>query len=176
VITPTSKARGFTLVELMIVVAIIGILASIAIPNFQRYSLRAKVAERDLISTSISRAIEDYHMRYDKFPRDYGGGSSGFSCSYNPPLPPGISKRPMQNRSWDDWNKLSLQIMGNLYYSYMAGGNGSPSQTYYYIYQVGDVDGDGTQYWGYEYRLFQAGRFAPWFSWPTPGSPDALLF
>ena len=53
-----KKAEGFTLIELMIVVAIIGILAAVALPAYQNYSNRARFAEAVLAATPLKTSIE----------------------------------------------------------------------------------------------------------------------
>ena len=64
----THKRRGgFTLIELMIVVAIIGILAAIAIPNFVRFQLRSKSSEGKTNLAGIRTAQESYFAEYGNY-------------------------------------------------------------------------------------------------------------
>jgi type IV pilus assembly protein PilA len=54
-----SMQKGFTLIELMIVVAIIGILAAVALPAYQDYTVRAKVSEVLLAASSAKTAVSE---------------------------------------------------------------------------------------------------------------------
>lgn len=67
--------KGFTLIELMIVVAIIGILAAIAIPAYQDYTIRAKVTEGLSLAASAKTAIEETYQN-DGFMPSVGNGAA----------------------------------------------------------------------------------------------------
>jgi len=73
-----KKQQGFTLIELMIVVAIIGILAAIALPAYQDYTLRAKVSEGIALAGGAKTAVSEYYISENAWPSS--NASAGLSA------------------------------------------------------------------------------------------------
>lgn len=80
--------QGFTLIELMIVVAIIGILAAVAIPAYQDYTVRAKVSEAVIAGDAVKAAVSE------AFQTDGLSGVAAFAANYNDP-----AKKPIEEKA-----------------------------------------------------------------------------
>ena len=64
--------KGFSLIELMIVIAIIGILASVAVPQYQNYVLRTDATNTLSVARPLQLAVGEYAARYSKLPSSAG--------------------------------------------------------------------------------------------------------
>lgn len=78
-----SKNKGFTLIELMITIAIVGILAAVAIPSYQEYITRAKVSEALTQFGTMKAQMAELYMINGTFPSDT---FMGFAHSVNNPV------------------------------------------------------------------------------------------
>ena len=129
---------GFTLVELMIVVVILGILAAVAIPAFTRYVKRSKTSEA---TGNISKI---YQGEVSYFNQSSEQSTASFAtATATPTATPTASKYPAQPVAFTavpGWSAIGFSVDSPLYYQYSASG----TETSFIAMAVGDIDGDDT--------------------------------
>ncbi|HEZ4901795.1 TPA: pilin, partial [Neisseria meningitidis] len=73
--------KGFTLIELMIVIAIVGILAAVALPAYQDYTARAQVSEAILLAEGQKSAVTEYYLNHGIWPGNNSSAGVATSAS-----------------------------------------------------------------------------------------------
>jgi prepilin-type N-terminal cleavage/methylation domain-containing protein len=150
----TKNSKGFTLVEILIVTAILGILAAIVLPEFQAHAAQAKEAAAKESLRIYREAIERYAIDHDGVPPSYPSNNTTLTPNFlqfgfqlkNGGYISALAKNPVNGI-------LSVRIIknGELFPAAPAGVNGwiyKPETKEFRIDLIG-TDSQGNPYWGY---------------------------
>lgn len=126
----SPRSQGFTLIEGIVLVAIVGILATVAVPNFIRLQTRGRVAEAH---TNLAALRDAQHARYAELGNFVRAGSA-------PAGVPGPRPRPWAGASTLEFRELlGFAPDGDVYFEYGANGAGEA----YTLTAMSDLDGAG---------------------------------
>jgi type IV pilus assembly protein PilA len=142
---------GFTLIELMIVVAIIGILAAIAIPNFLRFQMKAKTSEGKTNLAAIRTAQQSYYSEYGRYVSSTGAAPTLAAI--------GNSKTMFTPATATGFTTLGWEPDGQVFFSYAVGSDAIGSG--FFATAQANIDTDAvSQTWAYN-RLGAGGAQMP---------------
>ena len=139
-----NRSRGFTLIELMIVVAIIGVLAAVAIPSFRNYQLSSKRTEAYANLSALAKAQKGYFAEFNEFVPVLTEPATTLGV---PPTSTTRSKAGIVN---SDFRTIGWVPDGDVFYDYDTATPTDPGQgtctcteACFTASAYGDLDGDG---------------------------------
>jgi prepilin-type N-terminal cleavage/methylation domain-containing protein len=137
---PHRQHRGFTLIEIMAVVSIIGVLASLAVTNHRAQLLRARKSERDQLMSLLAKTA--------KVHADEGGirlaanGTGTFLADWNPVATPTGAPMVFDKRK-TGWTSLDFGVEASIRFGLRIQSTRTSTQTVVVVQSRGDIDGDG---------------------------------